>query len=101
MSKSPDFPLVMINTKFLTYHGEDGLLTGELSELEAQFGNHFLRRVYNDAADIGCYVVSHRTGRQVLFVLTNDHYSKEGELLAVELEPTEEVGITKMLLFND
>ena len=52
----------------------DGIGAIEISDLHGRVGT-FFQKIYDDAADIGFAVKSHKTGRSMIFVLNGDHGS--------------------------
>lgn len=99
--RAPDFPLIKIDTGYMMWDGENRILTADMSTLDKVYSRRPFRRVYDDAADQGCYVVSERTGRKVLFTICNVEYSECGDLLRIDLEPAEQVGVYMLSVFND
>jgi hypothetical protein len=71
-----------ISTDRLTYHRDSNLLVAWDSDLPRP------ARVYDDAADAGYTLVSHRTGRQVVYV-EHAYERKDGDLLYWDLIPVE------------
>jgi len=60
--KRPDFQVPVHDGKVFTWH--EGAGCADASDL----GRGYSARVWNDAADVGFFVKSHRTGAQKLFV---------------------------------
>ena len=89
-----------ISTKQFTYVKEEGLLVAEASSLPP-FG-----RVYDDACDEGLTLVSHKTGREVVYVVNSigrEHMDPAGDLLYWDLVPARasESGLPTVRVFND
>lgn len=87
-----------VSTEKFSYHGS--VFTCEISDLGPgfQFG-----RVYDDACDEGLTLVSHRTGREVVYVVNHQQY-KEGELVAWELipaKPSDRPRCGSIVIYND
>ena len=62
-----------------------------------------LGRVYDDACDLGLTLVSHKTGREIVFAMYREIRDGEGELQAEEYEPADvrQRGIARLVIFND
>ena len=58
-------------------------------------------RVYPDAADVGLTLVSHVTNKQVVCVVTNERYDREGDLMYWELKPVGGERDFTVTIFND
>lgn len=79
---------------------KDGTLVAEISDLNG-YG-----RVYDDACDVGLTLVSHKTGRQIVFVVEHQERDREWELLFEDLLPADlrvrrEMPNLKVRIFND
>lgn len=63
-------------------HGSETMFTAEASDLKNLSGGGFrLGRVYDDACDVGFTMVSHHTGKEVVFRLEHREMDREGDLL--------------------
>ncbi len=71
-----------VSTRRFTYH--EGVFTAELSDLGRDFR---FGRVYDDACDVGLTLVSHATGREVVFAIENEMRGDEGDVLWIDLAP--------------
>lgn len=70
-----------IFTDAFHYDGATNTFTAEASGLPR------MGRVYDDACDVGYTLISERTGREVVFVVTHEERDREGELLWTDLTP--------------
>lgn len=62
---------------------------------------HWLRRLFNDACDVGMAIRSHHTGRIVRFTLEREE-TRDGDLMAFHFTALDDAGpITKVTIFND
>ena len=66
-----------VSTSQVRYAG-NGRFTAELSDLNG-YG-----RVWSDACDIGLTLISHKTGKEVVFLLNRQFRDTEGEILFEE-----------------
>lgn len=62
--------------KLFTWHRNQFSGTTEASTL----GGQMSRRVWDDAADVGFFIESPRSGRKVLFTLTKEHRNSDNEV---------------------
>lgn len=77
-----------------------GMLVAEVSD----FGRGFaFERVYDDACDEGLTVVSHHTGREVVYGVEHVERDPEGDLLFWKLRPASprERDLPTITIFND
>lgn len=70
-----------VSTDRFNYIASDNTFVADASDLNG-FG-----RVYDDACDLGVTLVSAKTGREVVFVVTAERRDGEGEILFWELRP--------------
>lgn len=86
-----------VSTEAFTYSAEDNLLTAEISTLGVPFG-----RVFDDACDEGVTLVSHRTGRKVVYSVVGEERA-DGDLLYWDLRPVAATtpGLPNVRIFND
>jgi hypothetical protein len=91
-----------VSTESLSSH--EGLFAGEASTLGLGHGVDF-GRVYDDACDVGLTFRSHRTGREVVYVVENEKRDSEGDLLYWDLGPADlrdrRTGVPTIRIFND
>ena len=73
--------------------------SAEASDLGIRPGELPGKRVWNDAVDVGFYVVSPRTGRKVLFTLQKEDIGDAGEVIAWAFV-SEDNSVT-IKIFND
>lgn len=71
-------------TSSFHFDRQSRLFTAEISDLRAVRSGAIFERVWNDSADEGLTLVSTRTGREVVYVVT-DVVSREGDLLYWDL----------------
>lgn len=85
-----------VSTAQFSYFGAAAQFVGEVSSTNG------LGRVYDDAADEGLTLVSARTGREVVFVVSEVHFDREGDLTHWTLRPaTPQAFDVTLVLFND
>jgi hypothetical protein len=87
----------IVSTRDLTYVAADRLLVGEASSLP-EFG-----RVWDDACDEGLTVVSHHTGREVVYAVALVSRDGEGDIAFWDLTPAARADRTlpTLRVFND
>lgn len=81
------------STKGFTFVRETGSLVEEISTLSQGGKIQVWGQVYDDAADEGFTLVSHRTGVEVVYYLDHEEYSGQGEdreIAGWRFYPTEE-----------
>lgn len=71
-----------ISTATITLY--EGMMVGEASTLQFR-----PERVWDDACDVGVTLVSHRTGREVVYVVEDMARDGEGDLLWWDLLPAD------------
>lgn len=71
-----------VSTRHFTNVPAENVLVAEMSDLGVPFG-----RVFDDACDEGLTLVSHRTGREVVYAIQEEKRDAEGDLLYWELAP--------------
>jgi len=77
MAKRPsNSHLTVIDGRTFTWAGECG--TCNASDI---MGGLLHQRIWDDSCDVGFFVKSHKTGRQVLFTHTKDVHEAEGDLI--------------------
>lgn len=87
-----------VSTRQFAYDARERKFIGEISD------THGFGRVYDDAADEGLTLVSHRTGAEVVFAVWADRRDADGDVTSWELRPVREVGAmvgVTLVLFND
>lgn len=62
------------STRQFSYDAATSTFSAEVSSTNG------LHRVYDDACDVGLTLVSSRTGREVVFVVTDEHRDGEGDV---------------------
>lgn len=72
------------SSKLFTYDHETNSFTAWVSEL----GTSPFGPVFNDAIDVGCSIVSDKTGKIADFFVNNTEKDAEGDTLAWHLLPT-------------
>lgn len=95
----------MVSSKQFTYSAKSRCFIAELSDFN---GKELFHRVWPDSCDEGITMVSEGTGREATFVIDEEKYDKEGDLLWYKLIPTKEtlrkvpeVSDTSIKIFND
>lgn len=92
-----------VSTERFSYHRDLKTFTAEASDLN-HTGCNFLGRLYDDAADVGFCLVSHKTGAVEPFYLDNVDRDREGDVRAWEFLPVNKAlreGGIKLTIFND
>lgn len=90
--------LSVVNSSSFMWHPGDKTFTSEYSMLP--YFN--IRRVWDDACDVGFIMQSHRTGYKKVFVLSEVKTSQDGELLWHEFVCADHKhGNIKVKIFND
>jgi hypothetical protein len=80
-----------ISTAMFNYHSADKMFTAEMSTLQCGSKNiKVFERLYDDACDIGIFLTSHKTGKDVKFYVDKEIRSTEGELTDWVLKPCDE-----------
>ena len=103
---------MITTTKFFHYVSNLRVFCTEISTLEAGGmvgqGAPTFHQIYPDAADLGLTLVSHKTGREVDYVINDVTRNAEGEIESWELVPTThalrrtpEARGTRILIYND
>lgn len=79
------------------------VLSAEMSNFgPCRDGMWWMVRLYPDAADVGIYVRSDRTGRVEPFFLEREEKDAEGDLLALHFRPVSaRTGVKNVVIFND
>lgn len=86
-----------VSTERFTFVKAENLLVAEMSDLPG-FG-----QVYDDACDEGMTLVSHRTGREVVYGVEHVERDREGDLMFWDLRPAKraDAGLPTVRIFND
>lgn len=102
MTRTNLLPMIELDGARFTY--AKGVLSAFESDLRnAPFDGHYrwLRPIYNDAADIGIAIRSHRTGKVERFYLTETE-TREGDILAWHFAPCDKkCPVKEVVIFND
>lgn len=81
-----------IDTAKLTGHRDEaGLYILAVEESDLRANGYAPGRVYDDAADVGYTLVSHRTGNEKVVVENSVQRDREGELLWTDYHPADEI----------
>lgn len=92
-------------TRNFTYYTRERCFVAEMSTLDQGGRRSIWERVYPDACDIGITLVSHRTGEEVTYVLTETKHTADGNVAHWRLHPVKnskrEAIDTLVLIFND
>lgn len=85
------------STRTITLDRATGLLVAEMSNLNG------FDRVYQDACDEGLTLISHITGREVVYAVNGVVKDAEGDLVHWDLIPadTRDSGLPALRIFND
>ncbi len=76
--------------------------TRKLSEEASTVHYHHSYRLYDDAADFGVWVKSHRTGKMMPFTLKSEVTDPDGDVQAWEFEGWDQSGkVADLVIFND
>ena len=95
MARSNELSVPMYGLDKFTW--SDSKLVAEASDL----GRFNLGQLWNDSADAGIGIRSHRTGRVERFYVSHIE-EREGDLLTWELEPVNpNCRVKKVVVFND
>lgn len=98
--KKPDYLIQVLSTKLFHYDQETRTFCAEISTLECNGYFPGPRQIWDDACDTGFYLESHKTGRKILFVLS-ETCVEDGfpvEWLYISADPEFEFELT---IFND
>jgi len=82
-----------VSTKDFTYNSETRTFVTEVSNLRFSPG-----RIYDDACDIGFYMVSEKTGNKILFIETSPEFDADNELICYNFSGFMDL---KVKVFND
>ena len=93
----------MISTRQCTYDKANNMLVAEISDFGPGFEWEW---AYPDAADLGVTVVSHITGKEIMFAENKVNTNSEGEILSWELIPAKRgpdpvINLMRLKIFND
>lgn len=91
-----------LNTNQFTYNPRSQTFVCEASDLRG----FKPRRIYDDACDIGFYMVSEKTGQKLLFVENEPTYDADGDLISFNFsshcyENPSNLMQMKVIIFND
>jgi len=88
-----------VPTHTITMH--EGMMIAEASSL--MLGHIDFTQVWDDACDVGLTLVSHRTGREVVYALEDIARDGEGDLLFWTLVPANlnERHLPELRIYND
>lgn len=90
---------IPVSTKVFAYNSDSHTFITEASDLR---GIDFLGPIYNDAADQGFYMKSHKTGKVVLFVCDGIVEGRDGEVTGWTYScVTRGYSSLKAVIFND
>ena len=94
--------LVAFSSDKYTYVHVDKTFYADVSELNG--GKLEIGQVYDDACDVGFFMVSSKTGFRVAFALSNTMADREGEVNAwqfMSVAESPELRDLKVMIFND
>ena len=93
-----------LSSKLFDYDHETNTFSAWVSEL----GKNPFGPVFNDAVDLGCSIVSDKTGKIADFFITLTEKDREHDIVAWHLKPTPDttklfplLKDTKVVIFND
>ena len=88
-----------LSTKHFMYQKIGRSFFAEISELPKQRIPYM--RVYNDACDVGFWLVSHKTGAEIMMVMTEEK-KVNGDVVGWTFKPVERnAPITQVVIIND
>lgn len=89
-------PTIVLNSAMFSYNAADKTLVSEASDCR------FMRcqRIYDDAADVGIYIRSAKTGKAEAFVLA-ETVEREGDVLEWKFESIDPKLGVSVRIFND
>ena len=90
-----------ISTSQFDYHKKANLFSQDASSLR---GTRFLGRLYDDAADTGFVLVSHKSGRAVPFYLVDEVENSYGDVEHWEFAPAISLPLHQdcnVVIYND
>lgn len=101
--KKPELQLPTHDGRIFQWDRNTRTGTCELSQF---IGKQMFSPLYRDAADVGCYIFSPRTGTYKPFILLCTQYDEEltdnaGEILCWEFESMDDGGRFTVKIFND
>ncbi len=92
-----------ISTKYFTFVKATGNFAGEISELPQDI----FEQIYDDACDVGFYLVSEKTGEKILYSLYYTQRNEENEVESWLFKPCRfdkkhmHLANMKVVVFND
>lgn len=90
-------PMIILNSNVFDYHAKSKHMASEASTC----GFSGCQKLYNDAADVGIYIQSHKTNAVQAFVLNDVIVEDEGDVLAWKFKSLDpNLGLT-VTIFND
>ena len=95
-----NWPALTVSTKGVSYHGEDNTLTCEASDIGLGRTIHE-GPIFRDAADIGIFLRSHKTGVVVPFVYVDVEHDNEGDVMAWRFSSYGLDHPIQLVVFND
>jgi hypothetical protein len=99
-----DLTMHALDLKRFTFNKETRTLSAFESDLrDKPFDGHYrwLRRLYDDAMDIGMAIRSHLTGKLETFYLEREE-TNEGDILAWYFKPVHKLAnVDSVVIFND
>lgn len=98
-------PICPLNLKRFTFDREKH----SLSAFESDLRNHpfdgtypWLQRIWDDACDVGCFILSHLSGNVEAFYLSHTMTNGEGEVQGWEFRPVNTLAnVQSVTIFND
>lgn len=86
----------VVSTDLFNFDMNSKMITSELSMFSS---SKILSKIYDDACDIGFWILNSKTGNKTLWVLTKEIRSVEGDLMYLEFKPVQ--GRSSLLKHQD
>lgn len=90
-------PQVVLNSQAFNYNSATKTMVADASDCRF----HCVQPIYDDAADVGIYIRSHRTNKAQAFVLAETVKDNEGDILMWKFQSTDPALGVKVTIFND
>src|SRR6185436_6321418 len=96
-----DMELYALNLTRFSWDAKEGVLSAFESDLRhTKFDGTYpwLRRIYNDACDVGIAIKSPKTGAMKRFYLEREE-TREGDILAWHFKPVDQCAVKSVVIF--
>ena len=77
------------------------VFTVEASDLTNGRERPLFERMFNDASDVGFYIKSERTGKSEAFYLSDEKYSRDGDVDRWTFKPVNQAIHMEIIVYND